>query len=154
MVTPPDFFNSLSKVLVVECDFLELWPIGNNFSSHPQRIGMTEIVMEDLPEKVIPEIGYQLLHNYADQIQNRYWTCNVHSQASRSCTRDLNLFHKQPTSVTPLADREVTSTIMKDELRFRILGNKDTPVGTFQLHLGGCFGVNLTDVDLLEFLQQ
>ncbi|KAG5624207.1 hypothetical protein H5410_009425, partial [Solanum commersonii] len=44
------------------------------------------IRMEELPEKVIPEIGYKLLHNYAGQIQNWCWTCNIHSQASRSFT--------------------------------------------------------------------
>lgn len=74
-------------------------------------------------ELVMPEIGYQLLHNYADQIQNWGWICNIHSQASSSFTRNLNLIHKQPTSVTLLA-------------------------------VPCILGVNLTDVDLLEFLQQ
>ncbi|KAG5623165.1 hypothetical protein H5410_008383 [Solanum commersonii] len=36
---------------------------------------------------VMPEINYQLLHNYADHIQNWGWICNIHSQASRSFTR-------------------------------------------------------------------
>ncbi|XP_060192073.1 DNA mismatch repair protein MLH3 isoform X2 [Lycium barbarum] len=74
-------------------------------------------------ELVMPEIGYQLLHNYADQIQNWGWICNIHSQASGSFTRNLNLIHKQPTSVTLLA-------------------------------VPCILGVNLSDVDLLEFLQQ
>ncbi|MCD7446477.1 hypothetical protein HAX54_007791 [Datura stramonium] len=47
-------------------------------------------------ESVMPEIGYQLLHDYADQIQNWGWICNIHSQASRSLTR-------QPTPVTLIA---------------------------------------------------
>ncbi|MCD7448699.1 hypothetical protein HAX54_045638 [Datura stramonium] len=52
--------------------------------------------------RVMPEISYQLLHNYADQIQNWGWICNIHSQASRSFTRNLNLIYKQPTPVTLL----------------------------------------------------
>ncbi|CAL5373366.1 unnamed protein product [Camellia sinensis] len=68
---------------------------------------------------VLPEIGYQLLHNYADQIQNWGWLCNIRSLGSRN----LNLLHRQPTVVT--------------------------------LNAVLCIvGVNLTDVDLLEFLQQ
>ncbi|WMV16492.1 hypothetical protein MTR67_009877 [Solanum verrucosum] len=27
---------------------------------------------------VMPKFGYQLLHNYADQIQNRGWICNIY----------------------------------------------------------------------------
>ncbi|KAK4347571.1 hypothetical protein RND71_033910 [Anisodus tanguticus] len=83
----------------------------------------TTTYLDSEQELVIPEIGYQLLHNYAEQIQNWGWICNIHSQASRSFTRNLNLIHKQPTSVTLLA-------------------------------VPCILGVNLTDVDLLEFLQQ
>ncbi|XP_055803099.1 DNA mismatch repair protein MLH3-like isoform X3 [Solanum dulcamara] len=84
----------------------------------------TTTYLDSEQELVMPEIGYQLLHNYADQIQNWGWICNIHSQASRSFTsRNLNLIHKQPTSVTLLA-------------------------------VPCILGVNLTDVDLLEFLQQ
>ncbi|CAL5371311.1 unnamed protein product [Camellia sinensis] len=72
-----------------------------------------------LPRYFLPEIGYQLLHNYADQIQNWGWLCNIRSLGSRN----LNLLHRQPTVVT--------------------------------LNAVLCIvGVNLTDVDLLEFLQQ
>ncbi|KAH0783756.1 hypothetical protein KY290_003354 [Solanum tuberosum] len=35
-------------------------------------------------ELVMFEVGYQLLYNYADQIQNWGWMYNIHSQASRS----------------------------------------------------------------------
>ncbi|XP_028096881.1 DNA mismatch repair protein MLH3-like isoform X4 [Camellia sinensis] len=77
------------------------------------------IRLEELRQKVLPEIGYQLLHNYADQIQNWGWLCNIRSLGSRN----LNLLHRQPTVVT--------------------------------LNAVPCIvGVNLTDVDLLEFLQQ
>ncbi|CAN4083588.1 unnamed protein product [Withania somnifera] len=83
----------------------------------------TTTYLDSEQDLVMPEIGYQLLHNYADQIQNWGWICNIHSQASRSFTRNLNLIHKQPTSVKLVA-------------------------------VPCILGVNLTDVDLLEFLQQ
>ncbi|KAM3362867.1 DNA mismatch repair protein MLH3 isoform X2 [Capsicum galapagoense] len=83
----------------------------------------TTTYLDSEQELVMPEIGHQLLLNYADQIQNWGWICNIHSQASRSFSRNLNLIHKQPTSVTLLA-------------------------------VPCILGVNLTDVDLLEFLQQ
>ncbi|XP_016560367.1 DNA mismatch repair protein MLH3 isoform X1 [Capsicum annuum] len=84
----------------------------------------TTTYLDSEQELVMPEIGHQLLLNYADQIQNWGWICNIHSQASRSfSSRNLNLIHKQPTSVTLLA-------------------------------VPCILGVNLTDVDLLEFLQQ
>ncbi|XP_070024073.1 DNA mismatch repair protein MLH3 isoform X1 [Nicotiana sylvestris] len=83
----------------------------------------TTTYLDSEQELVMPEIGYQLLHNYAEQIQNWGWICNIHSQASRSFTRNLNLIHKKPKAVTLLA-------------------------------VPCILGVNLTDVDLLEFLQQ
>ncbi|GMP32182.1 hypothetical protein CsSME_00006061 [Camellia sinensis var. sinensis] len=85
---------------------------------------MKTITYLDTEQKlVLPEIGYQLLHNYADQIQNWGWLCNIRSLGSRSFKKNLNLIHKQPTVVT--------------------------------LNAVPCIvGVNLTDVDLLEFLQQ
>ncbi|GMP31991.1 hypothetical protein CsSME_00005961 [Camellia sinensis var. sinensis] len=81
---------------------------------------MKTVTYLDTEQKlVLPEIGYQLLHNYADQIQNWGWLCNIRSLGSRN----LNLLHRQPTVVT--------------------------------LNAVPCIvGVNLTDVDLLEFLQQ
>ncbi|XP_057469421.1 DNA mismatch repair protein MLH3 isoform X2 [Actinidia eriantha] len=72
---------------------------------------------------VLPEIEYQLLYNYAEQIQNWGWLCNIHAPGSRSFTKNLNLLHKQPTAITLIA-------------------------------VPCILGVNLTDVDLLEFLQQ
>ncbi|CAL5371396.1 unnamed protein product [Camellia sinensis] len=81
---------------------------------------MKTVTYLDTEQKlVLPEIGYQLLHNYADQIQNWGWLCNIRSLGSRSFKKTLNLLHRQPTVVTLNARR-----------------------------------VNLTDVDLLEFLQQ
>uniref|UniRef100_A0A5B7BWE8 Putative DNA mismatch repair protein MLH3 isoform X1 n=2 Tax=Davidia involucrata TaxID=16924 RepID=A0A5B7BWE8_DAVIN len=74
-------------------------------------------------ELVLPEIGYQLLHNYAEQIQNWGWICNIHAQGLRSFKKNLNLLHRRPSTVTLLA-------------------------------VPCILGVNLTDIDLLEFLQQ
>ncbi|KAA8547596.1 hypothetical protein F0562_004025 [Nyssa sinensis] len=54
-------------------------------------------------ELVLPEIGYQLLHNYAEQIQTWGWICNIHAQGSRSFKKNLNLLHRQPSTVTLLA---------------------------------------------------
>lgn len=34
--------------------------------------------------QVLPEIGYQLLHNYAEQIQTWGWICNIHSRDTSS----------------------------------------------------------------------
>ncbi|KAJ8567718.1 hypothetical protein K7X08_019926 [Anisodus acutangulus] len=96
---------------------------GTTLALIDQHAADERIRLEELREKVMPEIGYQLLHNYAEQIQNWGWICNIHSQTSRSFTRNLNLIHKQPTSVTLVA-------------------------------VPCILGVNLTDVDLLEFLQQ
>lgn len=72
---------------------------------------------------VMPEIGYQLLHSYAEQIQNWGWLCNFHSQDPRSFKKNLNILHKQTRGITLIA-------------------------------VPCILGVNLTDVDLLEFLQQ
>ncbi|KAG5529979.1 hypothetical protein RHGRI_030372 [Rhododendron griersonianum] len=72
---------------------------------------------------VLPEIEYQLLHTYAEQIQSWGWLCNIHARGSKSFKRNLNLLQKQPTVVTLVA-------------------------------VPCILGVNLTDVDLLEFLQQ
>ncbi|XP_058187200.1 DNA mismatch repair protein MLH3 isoform X1 [Rhododendron vialii] len=72
---------------------------------------------------VLPEIEYQLLHTYAEQIQSWGWLCNIHARGSKSFKKNLNLLRKQPTVVTLVA-------------------------------VPCILGVNLTDVDLLEFLQQ
>ncbi|KAF5453802.1 hypothetical protein F2P56_023521 [Juglans regia] len=74
-------------------------------------------------ELILPEIAYQLLQNYAEQITDWGWICNIHGQDSRSFKRNLNLLHRRPILVTLLAVPNI-------------------------------LGVNLSDVDLLEFLQQ
>ncbi|XP_012574609.1 DNA mismatch repair protein MLH3 isoform X3 [Cicer arietinum] len=73
-------------------------------------------------ELVLPEIGYQLLHSYNEQIKDWGWICNIHSQNSDSFRRNLDILNRQMT-VTLVAVPYI-------------------------------LGVNLNDVDLLEFLQQ
>ncbi|KAL4027258.1 hypothetical protein IC575_015721 [Cucumis melo] len=74
-------------------------------------------------ELALPEIGYQLLYNYADQVKEWGWICNIHAQDSKSFRSNLNILHKQETVITLMA-------------------------------VPCILGVNLSDVDLLEFLHQ
>ncbi|KAF2291688.1 hypothetical protein GH714_028137 [Hevea brasiliensis] len=74
-------------------------------------------------ELILPEMVYQLLHSYAEQIRDWGWICNIEAQASSSFKINLNVLHQQPTVVTLLA-------------------------------VPCILGVNLSDSDLLEFLQQ
>ncbi|KAK1410529.1 hypothetical protein QVD17_37066 [Tagetes erecta] len=74
-------------------------------------------------ELVLPEIGYQLLNNYSEQIQKWGWICNFHAQSSVSFKKNLNFLNNQTSVATLIA-------------------------------VPCILGVNLTDVDLLEFLQQ
>ncbi|KAG8373586.1 hypothetical protein BUALT_Bualt11G0039800 [Buddleja alternifolia] len=79
--------------------------------------------LDDGRDLVLPEIGYQLLHNYAEQIQTWGWICNIHCQETSSFTKHLDFLHKKSTAIKLLA-------------------------------VPCILGVNLTDTDLLEFLQQ
>ncbi|PQQ15316.1 DNA mismatch repair protein MLH3 isoform X2 [Prunus yedoensis var. nudiflora] len=74
-------------------------------------------------ELVLPEIGYQLLHNYAKPVEEWGWLCNIQAEDSGSFKRNLNLLHRQPTAITLIA-------------------------------VPCILGVNLSDSDLMEFLQQ
>ncbi|TQE06146.1 hypothetical protein C1H46_008211 [Malus baccata] len=67
-------------------------------------------------ELVLPEIGYQLLHNYAKPVEGWGWLCNTLAEGSGS-------FKRQPTAVT-------------------LIG------------VPCILGVNLSDSDVMEFLQQ
>ncbi|MED6143477.1 hypothetical protein PIB30_006739 [Stylosanthes scabra] len=73
-------------------------------------------------ELVLPEIGYQLLHSYSQQIKDWGWMCNIHVH-SEPFKRNLDVLNRQPMAVTLIA-------------------------------VPCILGVNLNDVDLLEFLQQ
>ncbi|XP_019423949.1 PREDICTED: DNA mismatch repair protein MLH3 isoform X1 [Lupinus angustifolius] len=74
-------------------------------------------------ELVLPEIGYQMLHSYCEQIKDWGWICNIHTQNSESFKRNLDILHRLPMVVTLVA-------------------------------VPCILGVNLNDIDLLEFLQQ
>ncbi|KAJ4714043.1 DNA mismatch repair protein MLH3 [Melia azedarach] len=85
--------------------------------------GKTVTYLDAEQELVLPEIGYQLLHNYAEQIKDWGWICNIHAHGSKSFKKNLNILHQQPTVATLFA-------------------------------VPCILGVNLSDADLLEFLQQ
>ncbi|XP_027359794.1 DNA mismatch repair protein MLH3 isoform X2 [Abrus precatorius] len=74
-------------------------------------------------ELALPEIGYQLLHSYSEQIKHWGWICSIHAQNSESFRRNLNILNRPQMAVTLIA-------------------------------VPCILGVNLNDVDLLEYLQQ
>ncbi|KFK30189.1 hypothetical protein AALP_AA7G229700 [Arabis alpina] len=74
-------------------------------------------------ELVLPEMGYQLLQSYSEQIRDWGWVCNINVEGSTSFKKNMSIIQRKPTPVT--------------------------------LNAVPCIlGVNLSDVDLLEFLQQ
>ncbi|KAF3485932.1 hypothetical protein F2Q69_00057923 [Brassica cretica] len=74
-------------------------------------------------ELVLPEMGYQLLQSYSDQIRDWGWICSINVEGSTSFKKSMSIIQRKPTPVT--------------------------------LNAVPCvLGVNLSDVDLLEFLQQ
>ncbi|KAH0727523.1 hypothetical protein KY284_003388 [Solanum tuberosum] len=89
---------------------------------------MSGILLEELREKVVPEIGYQLLHNCADQIQNWGWMYNIHSQASRSFTwlREVRLI----TTKRKITKRCVCVVLMCNRLARNDVQHLTPSVGT------------------------
>ncbi|KAF8101520.1 hypothetical protein N665_0204s0017 [Sinapis alba] len=74
-------------------------------------------------ELVLPEMGYQLLQSYSDQIRNWGWICSINAEGPTSFKKSMSIIQRKPTPIT--------------------------------LNAVPCIlGVNLSDVDLLEFLQQ
>nr|VDC84217.1 unnamed protein product [Brassica rapa] len=74
-------------------------------------------------ELVLPEMGYQLLQSYSDQIREWGWICSINVEGSTSFKKSMSIIQRKPTPIT--------------------------------LNAVPCIlGVNLSDVDLLEFLQQ
>ncbi|CAE6157866.1 unnamed protein product [Arabidopsis arenosa] len=74
-------------------------------------------------ELVLPEMGYQLLQSYSEQIRDWGWICNINVEGSTSFKKNMSIIQRKPTPIT--------------------------------LNAVPCIlGVNLSDVDLLEFLQQ
>ncbi|CAH8315012.1 unnamed protein product [Eruca vesicaria subsp. sativa] len=74
-------------------------------------------------ELVLPEMGYQLLQSYSDQIRDWGWICSINAEGSTSFKKNMSILQRKATPIT--------------------------------LNAVPCIlGVNLSDVDLLEFLQQ
>ncbi|GFQ03795.1 DNA mismatch repair protein mlh3 [Phtheirospermum japonicum] len=75
-------------------------------------------------EMVLPEIGYQLLQNFAARIQFWGWICNIHSRDTSSFAINLDFLHRQQTVVKllALADTDGSSTIPPSV--HRVLNNK------------------------------
>ncbi|KAK9713418.1 hypothetical protein RND81_06G026000 [Saponaria officinalis] len=59
--------------------------------------------LEEEKELVLPEIGYQLLCNYAESIQRWGWMCNIFCLDSGSFSKNLNLLNGQASHVRLLA---------------------------------------------------
>ncbi|XVE87550.1 hypothetical protein DITRI_Ditri18aG0126500 [Diplodiscus trichospermus] len=85
--------------------------------------GKTVTYLDAEQELILPEMEYQLLHNYSEQIRYWGWICNIHTQDPRLFKKNFNLIHRKPAVVVLLA-------------------------------VPCILGVNLSDVDLLEFLHQ
>lgn len=84
-------------------------------------IGITYLDPEQ--ELVLPEMGFQLLQKYAEQIQQWGWICSTPSQPSESFTKNMNLFKRHACAVSLVA-------------------------------VPCILGINLTDKDLIEFIEQ
>ncbi|XP_019054912.1 PREDICTED: DNA mismatch repair protein MLH3 isoform X2 [Nelumbo nucifera] len=63
--------------------------------------GRTVAYLDSEQELVLPEIGYQLLHNYTEQINNWGWIYN--NQVSGSFTKNLNVLNRRTATVTLIA---------------------------------------------------
>ncbi|KAK8653150.1 hypothetical protein V6N13_127163 [Hibiscus sabdariffa] len=65
--------------------------------------GKSVTYLDTEKELILPEMGYQLLHNYSEQIRQWGWICDFHTQDSRSFQKNLNLIHPKPAVVKLLA---------------------------------------------------
>nr|KJB17478.1 hypothetical protein B456_003G002000 [Gossypium raimondii] len=75
--------------------------------------GKSVAYLDTKRELILPEMGYQLLHNYSEQIRHWGWICDFHTQDSRSFKKNLNLIHRKPAVVIllALADTDGSSTM-------------------------------------------
>lgn len=85
--------------------------------------GTSLTYLDSEQQLVLPEMGYQLLQKYSDQIQKWGWVCNIHAQCSESFAKNVNLLRRQRCGATLIAVPCV-------------------------------LGINLTDKDLIEFVEQ
>ncbi|KAK8996223.1 hypothetical protein V6N11_076468 [Hibiscus sabdariffa] len=65
--------------------------------------GKSVTYLDTEKELILPEMGYQLLHNYSEQIRHWGWICDFHTQDSRSFQKNLNLIRPKPAVVKLLA---------------------------------------------------
>ncbi|KAH7566166.1 hypothetical protein JRO89_XS08G0108900 [Xanthoceras sorbifolium] len=77
--------------------------------------------MDAEQELVLPEIGYQLLHSYAEQIKDWGWICNFHNQSSTSFKKNLSLLNRQPALVSLLAVPCILGVSLSDVDLFEFL---------------------------------
>ncbi|CAI0421758.1 unnamed protein product [Linum tenue] len=54
-------------------------------------------------ELILPEFGYQLLHDYAGQVREWGWICNMQAQGSGMFNKNLNVLHQHTAVVTLIA---------------------------------------------------
>ncbi|CAA6668687.1 unnamed protein product [Spirodela intermedia] len=85
--------------------------------------GCSITYLDSQQELVLPEIGFQLVQNYGDQIKKWGWICSSHVSSEGSFARNLGLLKKKSCSITLLA-------------------------------VPCILGINLSDKDLLEYLEQ
>ncbi|TYH29274.1 hypothetical protein ES288_A02G211400v1 [Gossypium darwinii] len=65
--------------------------------------GKSVAYLDTEKELILPEMGYQLLHNFSEQIRHWGWICDFHTQDSRSFKKNLNLIQRKPAVVILLA---------------------------------------------------
>ncbi|XP_050906323.1 DNA mismatch repair protein MLH3 isoform X3 [Lathyrus oleraceus] len=70
-------------------------------------------------ELVLPEMGYQLLNSYGEQIKDWGWICKSHTQNSESFRRNLDILNRQQMTITlvALADTDGSSTMPPSVVR-------------------------------------
>ncbi|XP_040937554.1 DNA mismatch repair protein MLH3 isoform X3 [Gossypium hirsutum] len=75
--------------------------------------GKSVAYLDTEKELILPEMGYQLLHNFSEQIRHWGWICDFHTQDSRSFKKNLNLIQRKPAVVIllALADTDGSSTM-------------------------------------------
>ncbi|ONK64212.1 uncharacterized protein A4U43_C07F23300 [Asparagus officinalis] len=65
--------------------------------------GNSVIYLDSEQELVLPEMGYQLLQKYTDQIRNWGWICNIHNQCLDSFTKNVNILKRRKCNITLVA---------------------------------------------------
>ncbi|XP_058777682.1 DNA mismatch repair protein MLH3 isoform X1 [Vicia villosa] len=65
-------------------------------------------------ELVLPEMGYQLLNSYSEQIKDWGWICKIHTQNSDSFRRNLDILNKQQMTITLVAVPSILGANLND----------------------------------------